>query len=152
MRRQDKEITDINEIESIIRQSSVCRLAVCDGETPYIIPLCFGFDGKGLYFHSATEGYKLGLIRRNPKVCFEFDTDVELMKNEKNCSVGMRYHSVIGRGTAVIVDDADEIKAGLDAIVHQYGGQPSAYPEDILQKVTVIRVDIESITGKKSGY
>jgi len=152
MRRQEKEITDINEIESIIKQSSVCRLALCDDDMPYIIPMCFGLDGDKLYFHSATEGYKLNLIRRNPKVCFEFDIDVELMPNENSCSIGMKYRSIIGHGTAILVNDADEIVSGLNAIVQQYGGEPTPYPEKVLQMVTVIRVNIENITGKKSGY
>lgn len=152
MRRQEKEITDICEIESIINRSSVCRLAVCDDDLPYIVPMCFGFaDGK-LYFHSATEGYKLDLIRHNPKVCFEFDIDVELMPNENSCNIGMKYRSVVGHGTAMIIDDADEINSGLNAIVRQYGGEPAPYPEKVLHMISIIRVNIESMTGKKSGY
>ena len=152
MRRQEKEITDICEIESIINRSLVCRLAVCDDDMPYIVPMCFGFTDGKLYFHSATEGYKLDLIRRNPKVCFEFDIDVELMPNESSCNIGMKYRSVIGHGTATIIDDADEISSGLDAIVRQYGGEPASYPEKVSEMITVIRVSIESMTGKKSGY
>lgn len=152
MRRHEKEIIDTGEIESIIRRSSVCRLALCDDGTPYIVPMCFGYDGGKLYFHSAAEGLKLDMIRRNPKVCFEFDIDVELVPNENNCSIGMKYRSVIGFGTAMIIKGADEIKTGLEAIVRQYGSEPSPYPEEIIRKIVVIRIDIESMSGKKSGY
>ncbi|MHB1457333.1 MAG: pyridoxamine 5'-phosphate oxidase family protein [Armatimonadota bacterium] len=152
MRRQEKEIADIKDIESIIRRSSVCRLALCNDGTPYIVPMCFGYDDRKLYFHSATEGLKLDLIRRNPKVCFEFDIDLELIPNENNCSIGMKYRSVIGFGTAIIIEDADEIKACLDVIIRQYGSEPSPYPVEIIRKITVIRIDIESMSGKKSGY
>ena len=62
MRRNDREVTDINEIMEIIADCDVCRLALNDDEYPYIIPLNFGaelVDGKvTLYFHSALKGKK----------------------------------------------------------------------------------------------
>ena len=42
MRRKDKEITNRAEMESIIRRSMVCRLALADENLPYLVPLCFG--------------------------------------------------------------------------------------------------------------
>ena len=59
MRRKDREINDKFAIESIIRKASVCRLAMVDGNRPYIVPLCFGYQGDALYFHSANVGKKL---------------------------------------------------------------------------------------------
>jgi len=110
MRRRDREISDAEEISSIIRRSMVCRLAMTDGESPYIVPMRFGFDGERLYFHSAAEGLKLEIIRRNLNVCFEFDIDVELAPSERICDIGMRYRSVIGYGTARFVTDSDEMR------------------------------------------
>jgi nitroimidazol reductase NimA-like FMN-containing flavoprotein (pyridoxamine 5'-phosphate oxidase superfamily) len=61
MRRSEKEITAKTEIESIIQQSMVCRLAMSEGQIPYIVPLCFGYRNDTLYFHSAKEGKKLDI-------------------------------------------------------------------------------------------
>ncbi len=67
MRRNDSEITDRKDIDGIIRRCRVCRLAMCDGSQPYIVPLSFGYDGSFLYFHTAREGRKIDIIKRNKK-------------------------------------------------------------------------------------
>ena len=77
MRRKDREIRDIDEIVRILNEAQVCRLALFDGEYPYIIPMCFGFDLDGdkleLYFHCAARGKKLDLIKENNRAAFEID-------------------------------------------------------------------------------
>ncbi len=150
MRRKDKEITDRNEILEIIRRSDVCRLGMCDGDMPYIVPMSFGLDGDRLYFHCATEGRKLDIIRRNPNVCAEFDIDMETVPGDKGCNFGTKYRSVIAFGMASIVENRDEVLRGLDALVLHYGGESGGYSEEMLSKTTVIRVGITGMTGKKS--
>ena len=105
MRRQEKEVTDIVEIESIIKNSKVCRLAMSNDDQPYIVPLCFGYAENQLFFHSASEGKKLDMLRRNERVCFEFDIDTELQKGKSACDWGMSYRSVIGFGEASLKDE-----------------------------------------------
>jgi len=95
MRRKEKEITDNEVLHEIIRSSQVCRLGLSDGNVPYIVPLCFGYKDRTLYFHSAAEGKKIELIKKNPNVCFEFDHNVEVVRAEKPCSWGMKYQSII---------------------------------------------------------
>lgn len=73
MRRSEKEITDKTQIDSIIFRSKVYRLGLSDEGQPYIVPLCFSYDGKALYFHCAKEGRKIDILRKNSNVCFEFD-------------------------------------------------------------------------------
>ena len=68
MRRKDKEITDIKSIEKIIQKSKVCRLGLSLNDTPYIVPVCFGYRAKTLYFHSAQEGKKIDIIKKNKKL------------------------------------------------------------------------------------
>ena len=151
MRRKEKEITDRAEIESIIRLARVCRLAMCDGDMPYIVPMCFGFDGDTLYFHCAPEGRKLDIIRRNPNVCFEFDVDTELIPAEESCSIGMRYRSVMGSGTASIVEDKADKAYSLDILVRQYADRSTGFPQGMLERTTVFKVEIREMRGKRSG-
>ena len=51
-------------IEAIIRKASVCRLGMLDGDTPYIVPLCFGYRDDTLYFHGSMKSRK---VRTDPK-------------------------------------------------------------------------------------
>jgi hypothetical protein len=63
----------------------------------------------------------------------------------------MRYRSVICRGRACFITDPEEKQAGLNCIIHHYGYDPCSFLEKDLQGVCVIRIDIDEITGKKSG-
>jgi hypothetical protein len=148
MRRKDREITDRRAIDAIIRASRVCRLALCDGGAPYLVPLCFGYDGSHLYFHSADQGRKIDIIQRSPRVCFELDILHGIVASDQPCGWGMRYESVVGFGMAEILCDPREKAQALGWIMKQYGGPQGPFPESSLEKTLVIRVAIQEITGK----
>jgi nitroimidazol reductase NimA-like FMN-containing flavoprotein (pyridoxamine 5'-phosphate oxidase superfamily) len=150
MRRRDKEITDKKNIEDVILNATVCKLAMCDSRRPYIVPLCFGFKNNTLYFHSAPEGKKIDMLKNNPYVCFEFDIYTQVIKSAKACKWGMKYRSVIGYGKASFITDHDLKRRALDIIMQQYAGESFVYEEALLTSIVIIKVDIESMTGKKS--
>ncbi len=151
MRRKDKEIKNKSAIEEILRQAAVCRIAMCDAGVPYLVPMSFGYEEGCLHLHSASEGKKIDVLKHNPSVCFELDIGQELVGNENPCKTSLKYRSVIGYGKAVFVVDREEKKRSLDAIVRQYSGQAYDYPEESLNEVTIIRIHVESMTGKQSG-
>ena len=152
MRRNDREIVDLALIEDIIRNSLVCRLGMSRNDQPYVVPLCFAYRDNTLYFHSAREGLKLEILQQNPKVCVEFDIDQEVIQGDKPCKWSMQYRSVIGFGRASLVEDFEEKKKGLDAIMKQYSDKSFEYVESAIESICIIKVEIESMTGKKSGY
>ena len=152
MRRIDKEIIDRSAIEAIIEASFVCRLALSDGEQPYIVPLCFGYHDMTLFFHGAQEGTKIDLIRKNNKVCFEFDLNAEAVEDEKACGWGVRYRSVIGFGKAFLLDNFKEKQRALDTIFSHYSEKKPQMTEKAIKATAVIKVVIEKIFGKQSGY
>lgn len=151
MLRKEKEITDQAAIESIINNAAVCRIALSDDNNPYIIPVCFGYKSRTLYFHCAHSGKKLAVIRQNPKVCFEMDEDVELKKAELPCNWGLKYKSVIGFGKAVIIDATKEKESALSIIMKHYSNEEHSFPGAMVDKTTVVKIFIETITGKQSG-
>jgi hypothetical protein len=152
MRRSEKEIKSRPEIESVILKSDVCRIGLADGNIPYVFPVNFGYEANSLYFHSAKEGRKLEIIRRNNNVCFEVDTDHAFVKAEKGCNWAMKYQSVIGTGKAVIIENIPEKITALKLIMAHYSDGKYEFSERDAEKVAVIRIDIESLSGKKSGY
>ncbi|WP_373500693.1 pyridoxamine 5'-phosphate oxidase family protein [Desulfococcus sp.] len=152
MRRTDKEITLRSEIDAVIRKARVCRLAMLDGDGPYIIPLSFGYDGDSLYFHSARKGKKLDLLRQNPRVCFEFDVDVSVSAGEVPCKWGMAFRSVIGFGKVEFISAPEACRRALDIIMAQYSDEPSfAYQDAELERISVFKVKILEMSGKRSG-
>jgi nitroimidazol reductase NimA-like FMN-containing flavoprotein (pyridoxamine 5'-phosphate oxidase superfamily) len=152
MRRKDQEINDIAAIEDIIRKAQVCRLALSENGQPYIIPLCFGYKNITLYFHTALEGKKLDILRKNNNVCFEIDTDRELVKGKKACNCSMKYRSVIGFGKAELIEDIELKRKALNIIMQNYYEGFFKYPDESIQNTVIIKVEIESMTGKKLGY
>lgn len=153
MRRRDKEIKDVEMIKSILREAHVCRLALSDNNFPYIVPMNFGFKGNILYLHSAKEGSKIEILRKNNNVCFEVDIKQELIKSKTLCDWSMKYYSVIGKGKAYLISDFKEKKQALDIIVKKYSSEDSInYSCSAIKKLTVIKVEISKMTGRKSGY
>ncbi len=151
MLRKDKEIIDKSVMESIIRASLVCRLALSDRNWPYIVPLCFGYCDNTLYFHSGLKGRKMEILRKNSKVCFEFEVNVDLVKAETACAWTMKYQSVIGFGRAVFLEDVEEKQKAVAIIVRQYSDKIFQLPDIKLEKMIAIKVPIDSMTGKCSG-
>jgi uncharacterized protein len=150
MRRNDREITDKKVIEDIILRSKVCKLAMCEENMPYIVPLCFGFKNDTLYFHSAPKGKKIGILKKNPNVCFEFEILSQVIKSAKACKWGMKYRSVIGFGKASFVDDDNLKRQAFDIIMNQYADGSFIYEEASLKSAVIIKIKIHSMTGKQS--
>ena len=153
MRRKERQIKDIQDIESIISGSDVCRIAFADDYIPYIVTMNFGYygrDHKCLYFHCATEGRKLEMIRKNNYVCFEMDNGHEIYEGEKGCDWGMKYSSVVGFGKISVLNDRDARIRGLNCIMAHYSDRKDFYyDEKILEKTIILKLDIEEMTGKR---
>lgn len=150
MSHPERLTADREVVADIISRSMVCRLGLCDGGRPYVVPMAFGFSDGALFFHTAPRGRKIDILRRNPNVCCEFDVDVRLVAHpEKACRWTFEYASVIADGRAVeLAGDADRA-AGLNAIMRQYSGRDWEYPPAAMAETAVWRVDIDSLTGKR---
>ena len=153
MRRQDKLVTDIDVLHGVIRKAQVCRIALVDGDTPYLVPMNFGFDGSSLYFHAAKQGLKLDILRKNPKICVEFEQDVTLVQGKKPCSYGFHYLTVICHGQAEFLDVLEEKRWALHHIITQYDPDWQRYNfnEGEVASIVLFKVRIEAIVGKTSG-
>jgi uncharacterized protein len=153
MRRKEREITGIDEIEKIISRCDVCRIALSDDNIPYIVTMNFGYSGgsdKKLFFHSAVDGRKIDMIRKNDFACFEMDTDHDLKSGIEACDFSMKYSSVVGWGNIFIVNDDEEKKEGLNSIMSHYTDRTLfTYNKDVFEKTTVLKLVIKTMTGKK---
>ena len=156
MRRKDREITDMNEIIEIMKKCGVCRLALFDEEYPYIVPLNFGMSAQSgkicLYFHGASSGKKLDLIKKCGKASFEMDCGHNLITGERACDYTMEYESVCGCGTVEILNDSEKT-AALTSLMNQYDKKEShEFDEKEIKAVMVFKLNVENITGKRLVY
>ncbi len=153
MRRSEKEIKDIKLIYSILNEAEVCRVGFSRANKPYIVPMNFGFDEGHIYLHSSVEGKKMEILKENKNLCFEVDVRSELVKSEKPCNWGMKYVSVMGNGTAELIEKPEEKIKALDIIMDKYddeGLNSREYLESSLKRTAVIKLNITELTGKIS--
>lgn len=153
MRRKDREITELTAIEEILQDAFVCHLAMVDDGTPYVVPLNFAYQDGTIYLHSAAEGRKLDILRKNNLVCFEMEVaSTNIAKNgDEPCEWGTVYRSVIGYGKAEILEKTEDKINGLKIIVKRFDGRDHEFPAGEVANTTVIRVPIDSMTAKAAN-
>jgi hypothetical protein len=107
--------------------------------------------------HSHVRGEKLDNIRRNQKVGFEVDKNLEFLPSYFTDPTYAEfadtlYISVVIKGNANIVSDKGEKTIALNGLMEKYqpeGGYESIKPDmDILKGVEVIKIIPESLRGK----
>ena len=153
MRRHDREITDKNEILEIMNLCDVCRLAFKDGDYPYILPLNFGIEEKAghiiLYFHSALEGYKTELIKRDNHVSFEMNCRHELKYDDEKGYCTMAYESVIGRGRIEVLPNDEKENALRKIMGHYHHSEDTYFNPAAIPRTLVYMLMIEEMTAKR---
>ncbi len=152
MRRSDREVTDFNEILGIVARCDVCRLALNDGDYPYILPLNFGEaveDGRlVLYFHGAEQGRKYSVIEADNRASFEMDCAHRLVADGVKKSCTMEYESVIGHGRIEPVRDDFKIEA-LKILMGHYHPEVFEFNTDTARFTAVMKLVVEDCTEKR---
>lgn len=88
-----------SEIERLIKEQFLCRIAFKGEEYPYIAPFQYVFANGTLYFHFTAYGRKMKLIDKHEKVCVEIE--------QYNSDLS-RYMFITLKGNLRIVTDPDE--------------------------------------------
>ena len=148
MRRQEKECTDQDQLKAFLQDSSVMHIAINTVETPYILPVNHIYYEDALYFHSANVGRKLDLIRANPLLGFSVTEMIGIRQSaERPCGTGTAFRSVTGTAKAVFIEN--EKNQILNQLITRFTKHPeTSFPDDILNAVAVIRLEIISISFK----
>ena len=152
MTKRERQVTDLGEIARILEAGKVLHLGLAVDNEPYVVPMNYGHtfeDGKlTLYLHSALRGKKLDMIRANPRVFFEIDCDRMPFDGKLPCQYGMVYSSIMGRGTATLVEDVEEKIRAMVHLMKTQTGKDFTFDEKLVSIVAVIRIDVEEYTAK----
>lgn len=157
MRRKDREITDFTEIQQIVTDCEVLRIAIQTEEYPYIVPVNFGFEWEGtdliLYIHGARQGTKLSLLDRNNKVGIEMDTDHETVIDDakEETSYSYVYRSIVGHGDAELVTELTAKRHALTKIVEHYVAADHVIDisDRAVAGTSVVAIRVKVYTGKQ---
>ena len=152
MTRREFEVKDPRVIRKILDESKYLHLGLVDDGMPYVVPMSYGYtleDGKlTLYLHSASKGYKLDVIAKDPTCCFEMNCGVEPFQGKIPCQYGITYYSLMGRGKAVMVEDVEEKERAMTLLMKTQTGKNFEFNERLVSIVSVIRIDVTDYTAK----
>ena len=152
MTKRELQITDPQQILAILDTAKVLRLGLAVDNEPYIVPMNYGYVMEGekltFYLHGAQRGKKLDMIRSNPRVFIEMDCDLTPFEGVKPCQYGLSYSSIMARGEARIVEDAEEKMTAMTALMKTQTGRDFSFNERLVSMVAVIRVDVSEYTAK----
>ena len=152
MRKKQQEITDARIIEDILSQGSLCRLAMAVDNEPYLLPFNYGYRDRTIYIHSAREGKKLDILKKNPRVCFEVEGHAELVTGEKACDWTTQYRSVVGHGDVEIITHLPEKEEGLRIIMRHNGMSGDiSFKRKAVDACVILKISIQEVSGKQSG-
>jgi len=152
MRKTNQEIIDKRIIEEVLAQSTICRIAMIDEGEPYLLPFNYGYRDNCIYIHSASRGKKINVLRAHPRVCFEVEQKTDLIKGPRACDWSTLYRSVIGHGEIEIITEFDKKREGLEIIMAQHGGSEfTDFKEKNVEAVVILKLTIDSLTGKQSN-
>ncbi len=150
--KREQAITDQGQILEILDKGKVLHLGLAVDNEPYVVPMNYGYTMENgnlvLYLHSAVKGKKLDMIRANPSVFFEIDCDLRPFEGKVPCQYGLSYSSVMGRGTARIVEDVEEKKKAMSILMKTQTGKDFSFEDRLVSIVAVIRIDVTEYTAK----
>ena len=154
MRKKEQEITDGQELRANLREARYVTMAMCMDDEPYLVTISHGYDDErnAIYFHCAQEGKKIDILRANPVVWGEAVID----KGYDGPKCEQLYATTQFKGRVSFPQDPEEKRHGLTVLLEQFGADVERFfakedtPEAV-GKVNIGRVDIEYMTGKRSG-
>ncbi len=174
MRRKDRAMNKEFGLKLIDKSDYGVISMIDNDDKPYSLPLSIVRDEDLLYFHSAKEGKKVGLLKDNTNVSIVFTgktnipenfSEDELEEMSKDISKGVQFiskvfttefESVVIDGEINKVKDRHEKIKALKLICEKYTPDKMDYfPIAIkagLEKVNIYSIKIEDITAKRKKY
>lgn len=139
-------------VEALLERACVGRVStVGEDGYPYTTAIHFLWRNGKLYFHGLPRGEKIANLLRCPKVCFETDEFQGILRGEEDpCGADCAYESVIARGEAVLIEDLEERRGILQALVEKYTPEQAGQPmeEARVRGTAVVEITPGSLTGK----
>ena len=154
MRRADKEVKDLEQLEEILRACTAVRIGTRDERGMFIVPMSYGYTLEGeeltLFVHSAPEGRKVSAFRSGGEAAFEMDCGHALRPAATACGHSFTYRSIMGSGTIRELTGLEEKRTALNAImVHMTGREWELLAEQV-DRTAVFALRAAEWTGKRN--
>ena len=148
MRRFKQELPDTESQRILTFGKSAVWAVSGDDNYPYAVPVNYVYDGTAIYVHCARQGHKIDSILRNTKCSMCIVEKDDVVPDEFTSY----FRSVILFGKAEIVEDETVRLKALQLLCDKYspGVDPKDEIEKFLKTVCIVRICIDSISGKEA--
>ena len=155
MRRRDRQLTDIADIDAILQAEKVFRLGISDpgASAPYVLPLNYGYEWQGsrlrFVFHGASAGRKYELLLQSPQVGFELDGSHQHIPADTACEYGFSFRSIIGTGVVCMLTEDAAKRNAVDLLMRCQTGRTFPIDDKALAKTAVYELISEDFQAKQ---
>lgn len=125
------------------------RLACCEDNKPYIIPVTYTYQHPCIYGQT-NEGQKLNMLRKNPTVCFEVE-QVSDMRNWKCVLAYGTFEELSGeeaeKARSLLFNNVFQLMTSSTVHLHEHDSG-TALDDSGRIKYVMYRIRIDSMTGR----
>lgn len=138
-------------VDNVLKNGLYCHLGMSDKNMPYIVTVNFGYDNDFIYFHSSQTGKKTRILITNPNICFQVNSYAKIHSGSQACNWGTKFRSIIGYGKAELLEDDDQKKKALNAIMLKYSGTSKhEFNDHIIGRTNVYRIPLLEVTARQN--
>lgn len=152
LRRSEKKIEDSEEIATLLRDQELFTLAMCNGNSPYLVSMDYVFDftRNCFYFHCAQVGKKMDFLSSQPSIWGQILEDLGYIPGK--CDHG--YRSLQFTGEVVFIEDLSEKREALNLMIEKFEKDPEPAKkrfinEKALKNVVIGKITVKEFSGKK---
>jgi uncharacterized protein len=139
-------------VSAILDEGFVCHFGFVADGTATVIPTSYGRVGHDLYMHGAAANHALRTASTGTEVCVTVTLLDGVVLARSAFHHSMNYRSVMVFGTAITVDDPDEkrraLLAILDHVVPGRSADTRAPTDSELRATLVLRLPISEASAK----
>jgi uncharacterized protein len=128
------------EMERLLSEQKICRMALNDEPWPYIIALDYVYADGEMYFHFADYGRKMDLIAKDPNVSVEVDNF---------CSGESSYCTITVMGRLARVTEPAEKEMAAKALRNNADERGGA--RNVAARHGFNNLDMATLTSRKSA-
>ena len=148
IRRKDRAMKTPRDMETLLEEGAVGRLAVTTEDGPYVVPVNYLFFEGNIYVHSALSGRKVEAVQNDPRVCFLVDEVGPQVLWQRGCGISQIYRSVICFGKAEFVEDMVEKRAILERMIEKYVSASHPMNDHNIERTAIVKIVVETMSGK----
>ena len=151
IRRQDLAWSDWPAIVAFLKDELICRIAVNDGNAPYVSALSYTFIRNEFLLHSSRHGRLASLLRAEPVITIEVDRPVALLKAPKGQNTSLEYYSVLAKCRTNFREVAKDVVEHQMAALGKFRPENDYLPieQGAAEQIVAYRCEVLEMTAKK---